>query len=312
MYTKVDIADIRVSCLASATAPEGDAELLAIGGMCGAVIVYTLRPIEGEGTYDATASIELCNPGAKAKHRNVEMSYNFTINQVPIMDLRFLPKRTAIAATNKLRECQLWSLKDGSRMCSLRGENLKQEKRDVDCGFPTTGCFSHDGNSLASVAEGSPFVHFWRLQEGAQQLAGHEPSLDVLGRQEYRIRAVSFSADGKYLASAANDCTVRLWDVRRRHRDLFCHPFHKDDVPCVKVIRVPVALSCLTFSPDSKLVAGGCANGSVQVWDVRGRSLWTFSGHRGTVMALAFLNDSNTLVSASWSDSSLRFWSLRR
>lgn len=272
-------ADTRVSCLASAPSPQLDGHLLAIGDINGVVSVYKIQG-------DEVTAVQICNPES-----DENLTYNFLRRRIPILDIRFLPSGNSIAFVNRERECQLWSLIDGTCECRLRLNSTKL----------TAACFSPDGNTLASIEEDKRSIDLWKLQGELHQLTGHESSLDVIGRREYRIRALAFSADGNYLASAGNDLTIRLWDIQR------------DDIQCTKVIRVPVPLSSLTFSPDSTLLAGGGGNGSVQVWNVSTRSddaTWTLAGNKGSIKSLMFLPDGKTLVSVGCTDCIVRFWSL--
>jgi WD40 repeat protein len=68
------------------------------------------------------------------------------------------------------------------------------------------------------------------------------------------VRAVAFSLDGKLVASASNDRTVRLWDSTTGAA-LQTLEGHSDLVWAV------------AFSPDGKLVASASGNETVRLWD---------------------------------------------
>src|SRR5262249_24967792 len=67
---------------------------------------------------------------------------------------------------------------------------------------------------------------------------------------------VCFSPDGKRLASAGRDRTVRVWDAWTG-QELFALHGYADEVGCV------------SFSPDGQLLASGSFDRTVRVWGAR-------------------------------------------
>jgi serine/threonine protein kinase len=118
------------------------------------------------------------------------------------------------------------------------------------------------------------------------------------------VKAISFSPDGKLLASAGG-YTVRLWNTETWTVSSE-HINHHPEVVCVR------------FSPDGKLLA--IADGesdlphykllptAIILWDVAARDevRW-LRGHTNTIWALAFSPDGKTLASGS-ADQTVKFW----
>jgi WD40 repeat protein len=107
------------------------------------------------------------------------------------------------------------------------------------------------------------------------------------------VYSVAFSPDGKILASASRDGTVRLWDVAT-HRQIG-NPLtgHAGGVTSV------------AFSPDGTTLATGTGyrDRTVRLWDVAThRQIGNpIAGHAGTVFSVAFSPDGKAVASGSFS-----------
>jgi hypothetical protein len=150
--------------------------------------------------------------------------------------------------------------------------------------------FSPDGRLLAAAGGQPSAKGDLRLYQVADWKL-----LAVLGGHGDVVFSVAFSSNGKYLASASFDKTIKLWDLPTRKLERTFH--HHSDI-----------VYCVAFSPDSKWLASAGKDHSVKIVDaITGKSRFTFSGMDQDVLAVAVSPDGKSIVSAGL-EPGLHWW----
>ncbi len=133
----------------------------------------------------------------------------------------------------------------------------------------------------------------------------------LLGRLTGHINvcvALSFSPDGKLLASGSRDGTAILWSTATWKQALTLENLERDAPTGRSGRQGPV--EDLAFSPDGKTLALASFGRTVQLCDVAtGKLLETLKGHSSAVSAVAFSPDGRTLASGSY-DHTVRLWNV--
>ncbi len=121
--------------------------------------------------------------------------------------------------------------------------------------------------------------------------------LKILEGHSGFVWSVTFSPDGKLVASGGSDQTIRLWDVT--------------DGQIVRMLELRGFMNsanAVAFSPDGERIAVGGNDGQIWVWRVAdGSSTTVLRGHTAAVTSVAFSPDGRSMASAS-NDTTVRLW----
>ena len=113
---------------------------------------------------------------------------------------------------------------------------------------------------------------------------------------------MTFSPDGKYLASYGYNNTIQLWNVDdgEKVRTILVGGYIEDYILGFVV--------SLTFSPNGKYILGGCQDGTIHFWDAAtGAQKKILKAHGLVVSNISFSKDGTTLVTSS-ADGAVLIW----
>lgn len=166
------------------------------------------------------------------------------------------------------------------------------------------------------------------------------------GTGDLYIRSVSFSPDGKFLATGAEDNIIRIWDLATRtvvkylrghEQDIYSLEFFPDgsklvsgsgdrtvriwDVftgQCSLTLSIEDGVTTVAVSPDGKLIAAGSLDRTVRVWDAAQGFLVerldsaneNGNGHMDSIYAVTFTHEGHEIVSSSL-DRTVKLWALK-
>ena len=266
-----------------------------------------------------------------------------------ILDVAFTENGNTVIGVNAIGEILKWHTENGELIFTLSNEN--------GLNLPTA-VFTADGSRLYGTGVSDEKIYVWELNDdlNTQVLAPilTELKLDVEFEGGY-VKIITISSDGRYLAIPRqndnhNDVfPIQILDAHTgkllfersaqsnewvRVRALAFSPDSKTLAACADSIylwntdatdvkatfkALDTSFYALAFSPNGKLLASGCSDGSVRLWNATtqkeglggkiGQYMPTLKlkGHKEAVNILAFSPDGKTLLSGS-DDATIKSW----
>ena len=200
-----------------------------------------------------------------------------------------------LAAGDRNRTVWLWNLSQpGSapfKESLTFPSSVPHDQREIY--WVCSVAFSPDSEMLAS-GHGDGTVRLWRVSQHSikQEIVnGHN-------HHQQEVRVVAFSPYGRWLASASADRTVQLW--HRREEKLYV------------LYGANSGFSSISFSPEGDLLAVGCFDGTIWLWDVNypyATPIVLPRRHNAGVSSVSFSPNGQKLVSGSH-DGTVRIWNM--
>jgi WD40 repeat protein len=213
-----------------------------------------------------------------------------------VHNLLFTPDGHKIVSVSEDKTIRVWNADNGEMI-----KKFESQIGDGPEGMLYSSAISPDGKLLAVAgypvsSETENYIIIIDLEKGVQvsTAVGHSNV----------INSLSFSGNGAYLASGADDNSVRVWKVDQSKQ-----------LQTLLTIPVPSKVSCVSFNPKSQELAVSHESKDILVFNLAGLdknavtkpSPRLFKRHKGSIDKILYSPDGQYLASSSF-DSELVLW----
>jgi WD40 repeat protein len=212
-----------------------------------------------------------------------------------ISNIHYTKDGTQIVSVSEDKTIKIWDVESGKML-----KKFESQIGEGPEGMFYASALSPDGKVLAVAgykvnSEKENYILIVDLQKGIQvsTAIGH---LDV-------INSLSFSANGKYLASGSADRTVKIWQMSGT-----------PELPIVTTLNASGSISCVSFNPKTQDLAIAQESKDIIIFGMGGldQGVTKFppkvlKHHKGTVDKVLYSNDGLYLASTSF-ENELLLW----
>ena len=238
-------------------------------------VLLALQALDEVDTLEARNALHRAIP-------ELHMLLNIPAYPGGVPGVAYSPDGRWIASMGAQQEVKLWDANSGELVRTFLGADE----------FSSSVAFSPDGNTLAAAFVTQ--VILWDTTSGEKIATLSGESVGTTIGYNLGVGQLSFSPDGKYLATANMDGKPTIWDLDTYRK-------------VMSLVAEMLPPKGIDYSPDGRFLTTGGDEGIVRVWDAKqGTELLTLN-LGGIIHRVSYSPDGTHLAAAS-EDGSIKVW----
>lgn len=227
---------------------------------------------------EADAEMKDVKPKGEQEQDDTPLPYeleevaHLTGHAARLCKIAFHPQGDLVATTSHDHTWRLWDIETAG---GENGELLLQDGH----ADKVYGIDFHPDGSLCAVTDYSGMIHVWDLRTG-------KSALHYYGHAGRVLCAKFAPTNGFQMATAGDDGSIKVWDLRHRRKAKGNVPEARRTIPAHSKL-----IQQLEYSTDDEVLVSCSFDGTAKLWSTRGdwKSLQTLAGHEGKVMGVGIV-----------------------
>ncbi|ACK66389.1 WD-40 repeat protein [Rippkaea orientalis PCC 8801] len=225
-----------------------------------------------------------------------------------VTGVHFSPDGQLMASVSNDQTVKLWQFDPQAKRMELQ-QTLEYRKGEPEGGLKNVN-FTPDGQYLITTSYDNT-LQSWNVKKA---LTHSSIQGEIIAKNNTVVNRFRISSDGKRLALASADGTIKLWDLKSQKLLKILTTNQSPSLTnnginqCQKIQQgYPPQSTDVAFSKNNQYLVASYSDGCLKLWNLEGQLIQEFRGHPQWINALRFSPDGQLLATTS-RDNTIKLW----